>query len=72
MDLPDNLLDSGLKRAQSLRCAFMIDQGQIEEAKEILEGFVNDDYTKEQSDIQILVMTLSGIINSNEDHLAKA
>lgn len=27
MDLPDDLLDSGLKRAQSLRCAFMIDQG---------------------------------------------
>jgi hypothetical protein len=25
MDLPDNLLDSGLKRAQSLRCAYMID-----------------------------------------------
>jgi hypothetical protein len=47
-----------------LRCAWLIDQGEIEEAKFMLKSFVNDfDDLSEERDVEILVLTLSGLVN---------
>jgi hypothetical protein len=37
-----------------------------------LNAFIEDGFTEEQVDVEILVLTLSGIINSDQSHLAKA
>ena len=50
----------------------MIDQGETQEAKYLLDGFTQDEYTQDEVDVQILAFTLSGIVNENEEHIAKA
>lgn len=50
----------------------MIDHGQIKIANDILEVLASSELGEENFDVEVLVNTLSGIINQNQERLDKA
>ena len=58
-----------LKRCQALRAAYLIDQGQTEEAMELLEHFRDREFSdeKHEKDIEMLVHSLYGILSKETE-----
>ena len=50
----------------------MIDHGQLKIANDILEALVASEMGEEHFDVEVLVNTLSGIINQNQARMDKA
>lgn len=57
---------SNVKRLDGLRLAIMIDNGKLQEAKDVLESFhKNDEFSESEQDIKLLVQSLLGILKKN-------
>ncbi len=48
---PEAMQKSALKITQSLRCAFLIDHAQLEEARYVLKGLLSEEFSKEERDL---------------------
>ena len=59
---------------QSLRCAWLIDQGQTEEAKDLLEEFIETEFEEKlhEKDIEMVVHSLYGLIDGESEQGRKS
>ena len=57
---------SNIKRLDGLRLAIMIDNGELQQAKDVLERYQRkDEFTESEKDVKLLVQSLLGILKKN-------
>ena len=62
----DHDIEAALKRLEGFRIAIMIDNGQVQQAKVLLEQFLRDDeFSEQEQDSKMLMKSLLGILKSN-------